>query len=315
MDPLALAAANSLVSNLPDAAALEISYAGPTFKVQENSVRLALVGAGACLKFDDGRIIQANQSVTAHAGDTVFVQASRAMPFTILAVAGCLDLPETLGSRSTYARGAFGGFEGRALRSGDIITVTGSIPDPTDIELSGNIPYGEGPIGVLLGPQADYFHAESIAQFLSSEYEVTTDSDRMGMRLTGQPLQHARGYDIVTDGVANGSIQVPGNGLPMILLSDRQTVGGYPKIGTVISRDLPRLAQMRPGRKIRFQAVSLEEAIAARRAQARSMDMLVQDTRPVGRPGTVNIPRLYTDNLISGVANLDSDYHRLGHVE
>ncbi|MFB8344613.1 5-oxoprolinase subunit C family protein [Brucella cytisi] len=307
MDRLALAAANGLVGNLPDAAALEISYAGPTLKVRENSVRMALVGGDACFKFHDGRIFQANQSVIAHDGDTVIVQASRTMPFAILAIAGRLDLPETLGSRSTYVRGAFGGFEGRALKSGDILAVAAADDSATDMELAGNIPYGDGPIGVLLGPQADYFDAANIAQFLLSEYEVTTDSDRMGMRLTGQPLQHARGYDIVTDGVVNGSIQVPGNGLPMILLSDRQTVGGYPKIGTVVSSDLPRLAQLRPGHKMRFQALSLEEAIAARRAQAKRMDMLMRNVRPVGRAGWVNIQRLYTDNLISGVADFGGE--------
>lgn len=307
MDRLALAAANGLVGNLPDAAALEISYVGPTLKVQENSVRMALVGGDACLKFQDGRIVQANQSVMVHDGDTMVVQASRTMPFAILAIAGRLDLPETLGSRSTYLRGAFGGFKGRALKSGDILTVTTADHGSTDMELAGKIPYGDGPIGVLLGPQADYFDTGNIARFLSSEYEVTTDCDRMGMRLTGQPIQHARGYDIVTDGVVNGSIQIPGNGLPMILLSDRQTVGGYPKIGTVVSSDLPRLAQLRPGHKIRFQALSLEEAITARRVQAKSMDMLMRNARPVGHPGRINIQRLYTDNLISGVADFGDE--------
>ena len=307
MDRLALAAANSLVGNPPDTAALEISYAGPSFKVQDGSVRMALVGGDACLKFQDGRIVQANQGVTAHDGDSVVVQASRTMPFAILAIAGGLHLPETLGSRSTYLRGAFGGHQGRALKTGDVLTVAAADPGLPDMGLSGDMPYGEGPVGVVLGPQADYFDDGNIARFLSSEYEVSTDCDRMGMRLTGEPLRHARGYDIVTDGVVNGSIQVPGSGLPMILLSDRQTVGGYPKIGTVMSSDLPRLAQSRPGQKIRFRAVALEEAIAARRAQEKSMDRLLRGAAPVGRPGWVNIQRLYTHNLISGVADFGDE--------
>jgi biotin-dependent carboxylase-like uncharacterized protein len=229
------------------------------------------------------------------------------MPTAILSIAGGLDVDAVMNSRSTYLRGGFGGLEGRAFRSGDVLHVSPADPDAGDLELVGALPYGEGPIAVMLGPQADYFDAANIERFLTAEYEVMTDSDRMGMRLNGPPLSHARGYDIVTDGVVNGSIQVPGSGLPMVLLSDRQTVGGYPKIATVISSDLPRLATTRPGQRLTFRAVTAAEAVAARRSQVERLDALLRSLREVRRTGPVNMERLYCENLISGVAEPDDE--------
>src|SRR3712207_8047581 len=113
----------------------------------------------------------------------------------------------------------------------------------------------------MLGPQDDYFTPESIHLFLESEFTISPQADRMGFQLTGPKLEHAKGFNIVSDGIVDGHIQVPGSGQPIVLMRDRQTAGGYPKIATIISADLARFAQMRPGSKVRFRAVGRDEAV------------------------------------------------------
>ena len=127
------------------------------------------------------------------------------------------------------------------------------------------------PIRVMLGPQDDHFTAEEIAAFLARDWRLSPRSDRMAYALEGTPIGHARGHDIVSDAVAHGAIQVPGSGLPFVLMADRQPTGGYPKIATVIGADLGRMAQIRPGEAVRFRAVSGEEAVAARRRMAAAL--------------------------------------------
>src|SRR5262249_30413680 len=148
--------------------------------------------------------------------------------------------------------------EGRTLRAGDRLPLAQASP-PSGPERALARPPAvpeNGPIRVVLGPQDDHFTARGIATLLDSEYAISEQADRMGMRLTGPVVEHSdKGFNIVSDGIPTGGMQVPGNGLPLILLADRQTTGGYPKIATVISWDLPRLAQLRPGTKLRFAAV------------------------------------------------------------
>ena len=132
-------------------------------------------------------------------------------------------------------------------------------------------------IRVVLGPQADYFTADSVQTFLASDYTVSPQADRMGYRLTGPALAHAKGYDIVSDGIVAGAVQVPGSGLPIVLMVDHQTIGGYPKIATVISADIPVIARRKPGRQIRFVAVSVPEAERLRREQEAAVRLEVEN--------------------------------------
>ena len=157
---------------------------------------------------------------------------------------------------------------------------------------------------VVLGPQDDHFTPAGLRTLLESTYTVSHASDRMGMRLEGPPLEHsAKGYNIVSDGIAPGSIQVPGNGLPIVLLADRQTTGGYPKIATVISADLPALGRMTPGAKIAFEAVDIEAAEAAARQLAADIAAIAARLAPVRREAAIDASRLMGENLVSGIVS------------
>jgi allophanate hydrolase subunit 2 len=156
---------------------------------------------------------------------------------------------------------------------------------------------------VIAGPQNDYFSPAVLETFFGGEYVIGSGADRMGMRLVGPRLQHTRGYDITSDGVAPGSIQVPGNGEPIVLLADRQTVGGYPKIATVISADLPALGRLPVGAKVRFAPVSIEEAEAARRKFVADLEQLSAKLVPIADIGADLTPRLLDCNLIGGVVD------------
>jgi biotin-dependent carboxylase-like uncharacterized protein len=191
-----------------------------------------------------------------------------------LAIAGGLDLPKVLGSVSTHVRSGLGGLGGRALAAGDRIGTVGTIVDGIE---SGRIvapPLDQSAdtIRVVLGPQADYFPKDQIAAFLAGAWRISARGDRMACFLEGPRLRHAGDYNIVSDGIAMGAIQVPGEGQPIVLMADRQPTGGYPKIATIIGADLGRFAQARPGTMIRFRHVGHADAVAARAAQAARLD-------------------------------------------
>jgi biotin-dependent carboxylase-like uncharacterized protein len=196
------------------------------------------------------------------AGDVVKLGPARAGVRAYIAFAGGLDVPLVLGSRSTYLRGRLGGLAGRALRKGDTLRALPSGPVPPRRAERRAMPEysGELAIRVVLGPQADRFSEAGIRALLGSRYEVLPQSDRMGARLSGPRIEHARGHDITSDGIALGSVQVPGDGQPIVLLVDRQSTGGYTKVATVCSCDVGRIGQARPGQSIRFQAVGVAEA-------------------------------------------------------
>jgi biotin-dependent carboxylase-like uncharacterized protein len=201
-------------------------------------------------------------TIALKAGDVVKLGPARAGVRSYLAFSGGLDVPLVLGSRSTYVRGRLGGLDGRALRKGDTLHVLpfGAVR-PRRVERRALPEYGsESAIRVVLGPQADRFTDAGIRTLLGSAYEVLPQSDRMGARLAGPRIEHARGHDIISDGIALGSIQVPGDGQPIILLVDRQSTGGYTKVATVCSCDVGRIGQARPGQSLRFQAVAVAEA-------------------------------------------------------
>jgi allophanate hydrolase len=271
LDRVSLRLANALVGNRPGAPALEMLLQGPTLKVLADSVRVALVGcsAGIEIRSGSGRSVPAGRSVRLVRGEVFRVGALGDSVCAYLAIEGGPDVPQALGSASTYVRGCIGGLHGRRLRKLDVLPlVQGAadvrpermLPRPFDLEL-------DQPIRVVLGPQADYFTDEAVHTFLSSEYTVSTQADRMGYRLEGPALAHAKGYNIVSDGIVSGAVQVPGSGRPIVLMVDHQTTGGYPKIATVISADIPVVGRRRPGRAIRFVAVEVHEAERLRRAQ------------------------------------------------
>ena len=271
LDRISLNLANALVGNDPGAPALEMLLQGPTLKVAAESVRIALVGCTAAIQIRSGtpRTIPAGQSVRLTRDEVFRIGTLGDSVCAYLAIEGGPDIPPVLGSSSTFTRGAIGGFQGRRLQPGDSlplklagVNVRGErgLARPLDFAL-------DQPIRVVLGPQTDYFTPGAVETFLTSEYTVSPQADRMGYRLTGPTLAHRAGYDIVSDGIVSGAIQVPGSGLPIILLVDNQTTGGYPKIATVVSADLPVVGRRKPGRKIRFAAIEVEAAVLLRREQ------------------------------------------------
>jgi biotin-dependent carboxylase-like uncharacterized protein len=302
LDPLAARLANALVGNAAGEAVLEILAMGPSFVVDADSVRLSLVGSEIGFQID-GAQVPSNRSVIVGHGAKVVVPGFTDSACCYLAIAGGFELPAVMGSLSTYSRGGFGGNSGRPLRDGDVLPLKHPAASLDPECHAGEIDYGRGPIRVVLGPQEEWFEASSVARFLSEPYEITAEADRMGMRLAGPPLRHARGFNIVSDGIVTGAIQVPGTGQPIVLLADHQTVGGYPKIGTVISADLPRLGRQRPGEILHFTAIPVEEAEGLRRSQETALRRLIEAIAPLTQaPRTED---LLAANLISGVVLAD----------
>jgi len=301
-------AANALLGNPPDAACIELRGPGPALRVLDGPVRVALAGrAGATVQRADAAAqpLPAWTSATLQAGDTLRL-APVAGGCAYLALGGGVLVPPVLGSRATYVRAGLGGLHGGPLRAGDRLPCARAAT-PHGRERQAPRPWtgGDGPIRVLPGPQADHFDDAALAAFLDSAWQATPAQDRMGLRLAGPVLAHrsAAQADIVSDGVAPGAVQVPASGQPIVLLADGQTVGGYPKIATVIAADLPRLAQAAPGSWLRFQAVdaaAAHAALAALRARWADWAAALQDLAPSGLPDEA---ALYASNLISGMVH------------
>lgn len=310
LDAVLLACANRLLGNPADAAAIEIPLSGPTLRATGDPVRVALAGAIAAklLRVDGTRIdIDSAQSVTLRRGDSLAVGAART-GVAYLALAGGCRVPLQLRSRSTYVRARLGGVAGRALAAGDRIACGAPAGDAA-VEWRAATPFAHaaGPIRVIPGPQDDAFEPEALATLFDHSYRVSRDSDRMGMRLEGPRLKHRGGADIVSDGIAPGAIQVPGNGQPIVLLADSQTVGGYTKIATVIRADLPRLAHARPGTELRFAAVTRAQAFDALREQAEAIERWLRSIVPYRLPGSIDLDALREHNLVSGAIDAAAD--------
>ena len=272
LDPVSLRIANILVGNAESDAGLEITALGPTIRFASDTV-VALVGADFAIEVN-GSEVRSWESVDVAAGSVLNIGAASDGLRAYLAIAGGIDVPRVMNSRSTDTKGVFGGFEGRALQDGDSLPI-GDSPHVADwsqrrlpIDISRQPTFGqEFHIRVILGPQDEEFTRSGIETMLTSEYRVTVDSDRMGCRLEGPDIAHETGPDIVSDGTALGSIQVPGSGQPIILLADRGTTGGYTKIATVIAPDIGLISQALPGARVRFHEVSVDEAHEALREQ------------------------------------------------
>jgi biotin-dependent carboxylase-like uncharacterized protein len=321
LDPVSLRAANALAGNPPATGALEIAYLGPTLVVEADDVRLSFAGAPAAIDIlpDEhataGERIEVMRSIRLRRGEVVRIGALAGAKVLYVAVEGGLDISPVLGSVSTYLRGGFGGWQGRALIAGDVLPLvrnTATTRDERQIDGLDLSPPAR--FRVILGPQSDYFSDHALATFFAGDYVVDAGSDRMGMRLSGRRIDHARGFNITSDAIAPGSIQVPGNGQPIVLLADRQTTGGYPKIATVISADLPALGRLPAGARIAFEAVSLEAATVARRALLAEIDALPNRLVPLRRSGTDVAPRLMDRNLISGVVDAHDYAHGTAHA-
>jgi KipI family sensor histidine kinase inhibitor len=262
MDTRSHAAANRAAGNPGGAAALECTVTGPALAFLA-PVRFAVAGAdlGAVLERADlgAWPVPAGRGVLARPGNVLRFTGRRSGCRAYVALAGGIDVPPVLGSRSTDLPSAFGGVRGRALAAGDRLGVARAAGGA---EATGPKP-GAFPsrtsVRVVLGPQADHFDEGTIARFLGSSWRVGATSDRVGCRLEGEPLRHLGPAEILSDGMVPGSIQVPPDGRPIVMAADGPTTGGYPKIATVLTADLPLLAQLVPGEgEVRFEAVPVE---------------------------------------------------------
>lgn len=303
--PLAQAA-NALLGNDLNAAVLELRGVGTVLRVKRGPVRVALAGRiGAQRVREDGvrTPVPAWQTATLHEGQTLQL-GSADSGCAYLAVAGGITLAPAFGSRASYWRAGLCSVLGRAFQPGDALPCgqVGSA-DPREWRYRSPWEPATGPIRVMGGPQDDHFTAGALARFFAQDWQATPAQDRMGLRLQGEPLTHASAAaaDIVSDGVTPGAIQVPANGQPIVLLADGQTVGGYPKIATVITADLPRLAHLRPGTRVRFVAVTAEQAHEALIAQHRRWQQWLTGREAFLPPGHIDEAALYSANLISGM--------------
>lgn len=271
MDLRAMQDANSLVNNILTEAVLEMQYLGGTFQF-DCETYFALTGADMMPSLN-GRAIDNYRAIKVKAGDVL--ECGRAVNgrFGYLAVAGGFDVPQILGSKSTNLKCGIGGFHGRAVQTGDRISVNRETVWLLNEYLKQAEPVvyrTEVMLHVIPGIQEGMFTVDGLKRFYGEHYMVTDQSDRMGYRLSGEVIESTGGVDIISDGIAAGSVQVTPNGMPMVLLSDRQTTGGYAKVGTVAAADIPGLVQCMPGAKVRFARITLEEAVRMYRREERS---------------------------------------------
>lgn len=268
MDRAALILGNRLIANDPGTAALEVTLIGPKLRVGRGSF-VAITGGDLGARLND-QPAPLWQPFRIGPGDAISFDPSCASlgARAYVCIAGGIDIDPVMGSRSTDLIGGFGGWHGRPLQSGDELPVgqTEAQADTRRRRLLTVEPpslAGEFVARVVLGPQADRFTAAGIATLLGSTYSVSSKSNRQGVRLNGPWIEHTSGADLISEGIAHGAIQVPGDGQPIVLLAGRQTVGGYVKIATVIGADLDRFGQLRPGDTVRFESVSVQEARTA----------------------------------------------------
>ncbi|MBO8169123.1 MAG: biotin-dependent carboxyltransferase [Thermoanaerobacteraceae bacterium] len=300
MDFFAYQAANRLVGNSSGEAVLECTLVGPTLEFTEDA--LVAVTGGDLSPQLDGMPLPMWESCLVSRGSKLSFQGVRSGARAYIAVAGGIDVPLVMGSRSTYLRGKLGGLEGRKLRQGDYLPVGKTDGRPSLLRVKPDcIPdYSRETVRVVLGPQDDYFTSEGIKTFLNETYEVTKNSDRMGYRLTGPTIEHGKGADIISDGIPLGGIQVPGHGEPIIMMVDRQTTGGYPKIATVITPDISLVAQKNPGDRIKFAQVTLEEAQEIYRSWMERLDE-AYEPKPEGKRFKVTISGHVYDVLVEEI--------------
>lgn len=264
MDTQSFYLANMLVGNNRSEGVLEMTFLGPVLRFEKDNI-IAVTGADMSPTVN-GIPIASYQAVPVHAGDTLAFSVGTSNGCRgYLAFAGGLDIPLVMGSKSTLMRNKMGGINGRKLEKGDTIGFVNAKTNLPNMEIRRLVPEifpsKEITLRVIAGPQDTAFTEEEVRRFFWYSAEITNEFDRMGCRLKREePLRHKEDGNIITDGISFGSIQIPSNGQPIIMLADRQSTGGYTKIGTVISTDLPKLAQSIPGYRVRFVRIGIELA-------------------------------------------------------
>jgi KipI family sensor histidine kinase inhibitor len=267
MDTYSLSLANILVDNDVDEAVLEATILGPTLEFTEDNI-VAITGADL-MPCVNGIDVSMNTAFLCHKGDVLSFKGTSSGSRAYIAFAGGLNVPKVMGSKSTYIKAGIGGYKGRRLEKNDELSFENpklsignlasrkiNIIDQADNQISKEAIK----LRVVMGPQEERFTEGGIKTFLNSTYTVSNEFDRMGCRLEGEKIQHIKDGNIISDGIAFGAIQVPSHGTPIIMLADRQTVGGYAKIANVIFIDLPKIAQAKAGDKIIFEKISIEAA-------------------------------------------------------
>ncbi len=321
-DPVFLRLGNALVGNDPYEAAIEFRFLGPTVKAEAGSVCIGLAADAAAeltrAQTQEKEHVSPWQTVTLNEGDTLKVMPLSKGASGYLTIEGGLQLMPVLNSTSTYARAGIGGTNGSLLQANDILKLkTKATPREFEKIMNKAPQVSTDLLHVILGPQDDYFSDESVTGFVSNSFKVSSDVDRMGIRLEGTPVNSLpeKGNDLISDGLVAGAIQIPGNGLPIILGADCHLVGGYPKIATVISADLFRLGQLGPGADIKFKSVTLEQAQAKYNDLEKYIETCTHSIQNYYGEGAINLVALHGSNLISGVVDAHSPGHFPGRLE
>lgn len=298
IDADAMALANALCGNDPGAAALEFAGGGSRFRA-DRPLRFAVAGGGFEIRIG-ARRVAAGESHRLAPGEVLSLGPPEGVVWAYLALSGGVATEPVLGSRATHLRSGLGGLDGRRLQAGDRLPLGPTAEGPCLREGALVPRHATGPIRLIPGPQSDRFAPDVLRRLVTEPFTVTPQRDRMAMVLGGVTLPAQGGHDIVSDGTVPGSIQVPGSGHPLVLLAESQTTGGYPKIATVASVDLARLAQMPVGSVVRFEAISRDEGealwLAGRRAFARRLDGLVP--KP---DGALSSEYLLASDVVGGI--------------
>lgn len=264
MDEWSHRVANLLAGNARDEATLEIVLMGPSL-VFEAATQIAICGADLSPRLN-GEPVLMQQRIEVPAGGQLDFGRRVGGLRTYLAVRGGFDVEPVMGSRSTYVRGGFGGFQGRALRKGDVLSIadTPAAPAAPVVEMADQLPSSDlnavTPVRVIAGEHWASYSSETQALFETATYKINPQSDRMGYRLDGPALQRREAVELISEAMSFGTIQVPSDGQPIVLMAERHSAGGYPKMAHVISVDLPILAQLAPQQQLRFELISLEAA-------------------------------------------------------
>ena len=305
LDPVSLRLVNAVLGNGQQTAALEFLYNGPTLEVVATAIRVAAAGADIEITGERPRTVPAWHSVRLVRGEVFRPGSLRNSSCGYLSVAGGFALTSELGSQSTYTRSHIGGIEGRALHAGDRLPLVLDAAEERQEVCLSHPPdvTPPGQVRIVLGPQHEFFTKDAIRALVTETFTVSRDADRMGLRLDGPRLAHKDGYNIVSDGIVTGAIQIPGSGQPIVLLADHQTTGGYPKIGTVIGSDLPSVGRLRPGDPVRFREVTVEQAEAHARDFEDDINRCAADLSPPVAAAGLDETALFGGNLISGVVN------------
>lgn len=309
MDAPALIRGNILLGNPDNSAALEMTMMGASVLFKDGEGAIAVTGGNLQPRLNN-KPVQNWQVIPVKDGDILTFGGICGQGFrAYICVSGGIDVPLVMGSRSTYMKAKIGGLDGRKLVKGDEL-LTGSpgkykagVSCPENLRPDYSI---NKPLRTVLGPQDDYIKPEGIKTFLSAEYKISSSSDRMGSRMEGGAIiEHVKGPDIVSDAIPMGAVQIPGQGLPIVMMADRQTTGGYVKIGVVHALDVARLSQFLPGSPVKFSQITQKEGIEISKSEANLLNSLrSQVTEAVNSPQTPTPQTTQSAPTQSGAMNI-----------